>query len=648
MKNFTQGMKRHLQMMFRWSPETSGSARITFFMLGILSTMWFLIRVIPKPSRATYPCMRAAAPVMSAFVIYLISISSSIFAFRRFKIHFGKARYLAAFGFLTVAVVMIFISGSVNNMHSHAARLVGEKIFTANDPIGVARGIHPGRVVWVWDRFATDSTCTNTSGNYWYQNTNAAQVDSMLNHGLMDMTGETSASVAWDAIFRYFNSNHGKGDVGYTAGEKIYIKINMTNSCCSVTGETKTSEFDLLDATPELSLALLHQLVDVVGVAQSDIYLGDPFRTFHNIIWDVCHSAYPDVVYCDEKGQSGRHQTVATDTNVIKFSDGLHAVRIPEEYMQAAYFINMPSLKTHNEGGLTLTAKNHQGSILEQGTAVTAQSAFVMHYSLPGPPDNPGMGKFRHTVDYMGHNRLGGNTLLFIVDGIWAGKNWDGEIEKWHMEPFINDYPSSLFLSQDEVAIQSVCYDFLLEEYKNKPTDEKFPYMDGADDFLYQAADPAYWPADIQYDPEGDGTVIGSLGVFEHWNNPSDKKYTRNLGSGDGIELVTDTIIGEEEEPPTGIGNSMLQNDLSLKNYPDPATDQIFFEYTTTSPGFVTAEVYNLSGRKIAVLKNESDFTGSHQLTWNVDELPAGIYLFNIEVKTSEGAIDGSRKFRVE
>ncbi len=41
-----------------------------------------------------------------------------------------------------------------------------------------------------------------------------------------------------------------------------------------------------------------------------------------------------------------------------------------------------------------------------------------------------------------------------------------------------------------------------------------------------------------KYDPERDGTPLQSLGVFERWNNASDKQYGRNLGRGDGIELV--------------------------------------------------------------------------------------------------------------
>ncbi len=35
---------------------------------GLLALAWFLIRVIPKPSRALYPCQRAAFPLASAFI----------------------------------------------------------------------------------------------------------------------------------------------------------------------------------------------------------------------------------------------------------------------------------------------------------------------------------------------------------------------------------------------------------------------------------------------------------------------------------------------------------------------------------------------------------------------------------------------------
>ena len=45
-------------------------------------------------------------------------------------------------------------------------------------------------------------------------------------------------------------------------------------------------------------------------------------------------------------------------------------------------------------------------------------------------------------------------------------------------------------------------------------------------------------PSGVVYDPESAETRHQSLVVIEHWNNPIDKKYSRNLKTGNGIELV--------------------------------------------------------------------------------------------------------------
>ena len=60
---------------------TKGRIHKLFFpFLGIGALIWFLVRVIPKPSRAAYPCMRVAYPMASAFVVYLLGLAASAFA----------------------------------------------------------------------------------------------------------------------------------------------------------------------------------------------------------------------------------------------------------------------------------------------------------------------------------------------------------------------------------------------------------------------------------------------------------------------------------------------------------------------------------------------------------------------------------------
>ena len=62
--------------------------RLLYALTGLMALLWLLIRVIPKPQRAAYPCQRAAFPIASSFVLWIISLLS----FRQF---FRKSRGLA-------------------------------------------------------------------------------------------------------------------------------------------------------------------------------------------------------------------------------------------------------------------------------------------------------------------------------------------------------------------------------------------------------------------------------------------------------------------------------------------------------------------------------------------------------------------------
>jgi hypothetical protein len=59
--------------------------KLTLFLLpftGILALAWFLVRVLPKPSRATYPCMQAAGLTIFQIWVMISSFAASTFAFR--------------------------------------------------------------------------------------------------------------------------------------------------------------------------------------------------------------------------------------------------------------------------------------------------------------------------------------------------------------------------------------------------------------------------------------------------------------------------------------------------------------------------------------------------------------------------------------
>jgi hypothetical protein len=614
--------------------QKSSRTKILFFFFGIASAIWFLFRVIPKPSRATYPCMRVAAPVMSGFIIYMITLAGSVLAFRKAVEKLFKFKYIAASVFLMLALISSLAFFATDIRTAFASTKLAT-IEAPNTPIGLAKGIFPGRVVWVMDKAVTNESCTNASGDYWFmdKNTDQTTVDTMLANGIKAIAGQNTIASAWDTIFKYFNSNHSKGSVGYTSGEKIVIKINLTTM--SHGGRHLD---DAMDATPQLVFALLKELIDTMGIAQTDITLGDPYRSMPDEIYVPCHTKFPNVHYTEDMGTDGREQTVISSGNEFFTSDDNFQSRLPQIYLDAAYFINLPCLKSHNSAGITIAAKNHQGSVIGPTQNATNQyMGSYLHYDYPvdGGAAQQQMGLYRHIVDFMAHTKLGRNTLIYIVDAIWSGRNWDAIVEKWQMSPFNNDWTSSLLISQDAVAIESVGFDFLYNEYLDYPASHgnaNYPLVTGVQDYIHQAADPVNWPSGISYDPNTSGhtSPVGSLGVHEHWNNVANKQYSRNLVIGNGIELfgIPASLVGSG----TSIKGNSVEITHNLNIHPNPVKDVAELSYTLTSSAEIHLEIISVDGKLVAKSGNTRQSAGINTFSLNIRNynLSEGTYICKV------------------
>ena len=75
-------------------------------LVGFFALVWFLIRVIPKPSRASYPCQRAAFPIASGFVIWITGLICSALALRKARVLFVKHKFVTAFVCMLVALIV--------------------------------------------------------------------------------------------------------------------------------------------------------------------------------------------------------------------------------------------------------------------------------------------------------------------------------------------------------------------------------------------------------------------------------------------------------------------------------------------------------------------------------------------------------------
>ena len=88
-------------------------SRLILLVIGMIALLWFLIRVIPKPSRASYPCQRAAFPVATGFIIWLSGFIASYFSLTRVKQYCRAKKNPLALVLITlvmVASVMVQLS----------------------------------------------------------------------------------------------------------------------------------------------------------------------------------------------------------------------------------------------------------------------------------------------------------------------------------------------------------------------------------------------------------------------------------------------------------------------------------------------------------------------------------------------------------
>ena len=432
----------------------------------------------------------------------------------------------------------------------------------SNEPKGIAKGIFPGRVVW-----AHDSKATKWKGNwksktdqYWLdENTDQQRVEAMLRTTLIKLTGKSSEDSAWETIFKHYNAtSRGIKDKGYTEGEVIALKPNFNNS------EVPNKTDNYSDESPQLILAMVRQLVYKAHVAPKDITIYDVRRLIPSYLLTKVWSEFKNVRFVQVEGpKEGQPKNPAYGdyhgleapiwVEGLTYSNGKYdkARLIPKQVYDATYIINMALLKGHSypyntmedgdEGqtGISMCGKNHFGSI--QGTwelhaAINTNQEAVKNAYSP-------------IVDLAASPNIGAKTILFVLDGLYSGRKWRTYPVHFPNPPFNNvvepyenaSWPASILASMDGVALDCVGLDIYHSQTKNNNDStghSRILLRNNADDYLFEMAQANNPPSGTKY--MQNGKHVQSLGVHEHWDSDSSRRYSRNLDplKGKGIELI--------------------------------------------------------------------------------------------------------------
>lgn len=289
------------------------------------------------------------------------------------------------------------------------------------------------RVVHVHD---SDATYWDFGGNYYGNYVSQDVVNNMVDQGVMTLTGIGSVNQAWQSLIP-----------DYALGKAIAIKANLNNAF-----QCDDSDTDI-DALIHLVNAIVRGLKQT-GVAEGDIWVYEAVRRIPDRFANGC--LYSGVQFFG--GCSTKAGFDSSDPNAYVTFTPPSGVPVPpttkitDVLIGATYLINMPIMKKHSLAGMSLSFKNHFGTINNPDGSHS-------YIDLSGSYFN----KYSPFVDIYKNPHIKDKTILTVGDGLFGCIHYhDSPPARWIT--FSNQAPNSLFFATDPVAIDCVMCDFLTAE----------------------------------------------------------------------------------------------------------------------------------------------------------------------------------------
>ena len=109
-----------------------------------------------------------------------------------------------------------------------------------------------------------------------------------------------------------------------------------------------------------------------------------------------------------------------------------------------------------------------------------------------------------------------------------------------------------------------------------------------------------------------------------------------HLGQTEGLIVRFDEIrLGTtwEDVIPASTGfKDIQQSNSGIYIYPNPFNDVTTISYELSSPEVVKLEIYNVVGKKLETLVNNSQTQGVYNINWIANDQPEGIYFYKLQI----------------
>jgi uncharacterized protein (DUF362 family) len=366
----------------------------------------------------------------------------------------------------------------------------------------------------------------------------------MMDEGIRRLTDVADVGDAWKSLFP-----------GITAGSVIGVKINCL--------------FSRMSTHPPVTAAV------VEGLKRMTVD-GSQFPENNIVVWDWQAGQLTAAGYKINKGKTG----VRCMATASYYSDETYQVaKSPAQRLskfitsECQYLVNVSVLKNHFMSGVSLSMKNHYGSV---------SNPDVLQHDSGGIGSIPSINALEP---------IRSKQVVVICDAIFGVISGGPD-----NSPQVS--PKSILLSRDRVAMDATGAKMLAENGCKS------------------------------------AKITGSAG---HVTVASQPPYNLGTCDPNRIEIVNVENPSSPAAVETGHSADAAPAGFSLKsNYPNPFNGQTVLEYRLERPAWVKLNVFDIRGECVRTLEDGMRDAGSHRAVWDGlatygRAVPSGTYLARLE-----------------
>ena len=86
------------------------------------------------------------------------------------------------------------------------------------------------------------------------------------------------------------------------------------------------------------------------------------------------------------------------------------------------------------------------------------------------------------------------------------------------------------------------------------------------------------------------------------------------------------------------VRNQIPENISLYQNYPNPFNPVTKIKYDLPITNYVKLAVYDILGREVAVLFNEKQTAGKHEIKWDASNFSSGVYFYKLTSGVSKAS----------